>query len=559
MVETSITKPNAQTYLVEDLVAQVAAGRIRVPSFQRQLRWQWEDVRRLFDSIEKGYPIGSLLLWAHPADAESVHLGALHIDAPKFDDALWVVDGQQRLTSLANALSDAGSRDPRFAVAYDLRTGEFRRPLDGNAFVVPLPVLFDLQRVLRWFSSFPEAMNFLDDAARITKSIRQYSIPAYIVKQEDEAILRDIFDRMNNYGKRLTRAEVFSALHSKQGPSGPPHTFTDIADSIDAERGFGKVDDDTVLRAVLARRGADVTREIRVEFDRTRVQRDFAPESVGDAYLGSEQALLRAITFLQDEAGIPHFTFLPYRFLLVVLTRLFAHHPDPRSRNLDLLRRWVWRAALAGPQLAKGSATAAMRLFANRIVPKRETASVQALLTTIGNAIGGFQLPHRFRTNTAEARFVSCALWSLKPRSMADGSEYDRTQLAETLLGRRTASDAFVTLFSRREPEALTRAGNRLILLSGETADEARTRLAHCPPDLELSTWDNLLESHAMNRELGRLLDQGDSSKFFDARDVAVELETKRFLSAMTQSDFEDTPPLEDLICDDDEDEPDDF
>jgi Fe2+ or Zn2+ uptake regulation protein len=34
-----------------------------------------------------------------------------------------------------------------------------------------------------------------------------------VVEQQDEATVRDIFDRMNNSGKRLSRAEVFSALH----------------------------------------------------------------------------------------------------------------------------------------------------------------------------------------------------------------------------------------------------------------------------------------------------------------------------------------------------------
>jgi len=39
----------------------VYRGHVRVPSFQRGLRWEASDVQDLFDSIYRGYPIGSLL------------------------------------------------------------------------------------------------------------------------------------------------------------------------------------------------------------------------------------------------------------------------------------------------------------------------------------------------------------------------------------------------------------------------------------------------------------------------------------------------------------------
>lgn len=71
-------------YTAVDLVAAALEGRIRIPEFQRPLRWQWEDVRRLFDSIVKGYPIGNLLLWKRPAPEASIGLGGLRIQAKRF-------------------------------------------------------------------------------------------------------------------------------------------------------------------------------------------------------------------------------------------------------------------------------------------------------------------------------------------------------------------------------------------------------------------------------------------------------------------------------------------
>ncbi len=71
-----------------------------------------------------------------------------------------------------------------------------------------------------------------------------------------------------------------------------------------------------MLRAVLARRGGNVTRDIRVEFsERTREARDFGSETPEEVYRQGELALSRAAAFLQEDAGVPHFSFLPYRYL----------------------------------------------------------------------------------------------------------------------------------------------------------------------------------------------------------------------------------------------------
>ena len=130
MAVHQFTRPNATTYPLEDLVGEVLAGGVRIPDFQRAFRWQWDDAKRLLDSIVRGYPIGSLLLWSRPASAARLSIGALTIDAPAKDEALWVVDGQQRLTSLASALNDPGTRDPRFAIGYDLARQAFVKPTE---------------------------------------------------------------------------------------------------------------------------------------------------------------------------------------------------------------------------------------------------------------------------------------------------------------------------------------------------------------------------------------------------------------------------------------------
>lgn len=549
MAESSIAKPNATTYALEDIVAHVLEGRVRIPAFQRSFRWQWEDVRRLLDSIVRGFPIGSLLLWRRRAEAATLKLGALTIDAPAREEALWVVDGQQRLTSLASAFSDAGAADPRFGIAYDLASGTFTKPKETKEHLVPLPVIFDLQRLLKWLSEHPESAQYFDEATAVAKAIRQYTIPAYIVEQQDEQALREIFDRMNNYGKRLTRAEVFSALHAGDGSE--PRNLSDIVDHIDAATGFGRLDEDTVLRAVLARRGPDVNRDIRVEFSEDRVSREFPGETADEAYRRGERAIELAVAFLQNDAGVPHFGFLTYRYLLVLLTRFFAHHPSPEHRNRELLRRWFWRASIVGPAPFSGW-TQAMRALAVHIEPDDEAGSVQRLL----EAVAPFPLHppaiEGFRSTAAKSRVILCALWSLGPRSVRTSQPYDRLQLASSLEGRKTAADVVFPILGR-EPEGWrSSVANRCLLLGEDTDEDVWSRFSSAPAGYDHTTWLTVLRSHAMTEELARLLDGERHIEFLKQRAELLQEVTARFVSGMTEARFEDTPPLDSFDHDED-------
>ena len=560
MAARPASQPNVRTFSLDDVVAETQSGRVRIPTFQRSLRWQWEDVRRLFDSIVKGYPIGTLLLWKRPAKAGPLTLGALSVEAPECSEAWWVVDGQQRIISLANALDDRGYRDERFGLAYDLRAASFQRPpQQEDPYVIPLPVLFNLQRLLRWFSGHPEVAESLDDASRVTKAIREFSIPAYVVEQQDEAILREIFDRMNNYGRRLSRAEVFSALNpGSEAVLEPRSRFGNIIESLDLQRGFGQLDEDTVLRAVLARRGGDVTREIRLEFaDHRRHARDFGDESVEAAYTGAERALSLAIAFLQDDAGVPHFAFLPYRYLLVALARLFAHFPEPSQRNRDLLRRWFWRAALLGPESFSGSWTGAMRTLATRIVAGDESGSVQHLLELpLGPSMPMSKLTG-FRTSTADSRIALCALWSLGPRSFANHRAYTRQDLTDAIPPGGTAADA-VGRILRKEPAGHRAwAANRIFTLQ-EQRPAAASLLSCLDVLFEREEIRATLRSHALTEEVLAELARGDEVAFLEGRQRRVEAVVRDFLAGMTELQLEDTPPLDSLDLDEEDEERDD-
>ncbi|WP_205648143.1 DUF262 domain-containing protein [Actinomadura rubteroloni] len=551
---------------VERLVNMAWSGHIRVPHFQRDFRWQRIDVIRLFDSIVRGYPVGSLLLWRRSAEAARLKLGILEIDAPATEQALWVVDGQQRIISLANALHESGAKDSRFSLAYDLRIDQFvSRPQVDEALVIPLPVIFDLVKILRWFGTYPEAADYVVKANEITKTLRQFSIPAYEVAQGDAQVLQDIFDRMNNYGKRLSRAEVFSALFAgHESKKGESLTFDVIAQNVEEELGFGVIDNDTVLKAVLARRGPDTAREIRNEFSDEREPRgtqsgraiiEFPDEDRDTAYRLGEAGIKRAVEFLQDEVGVPHFSMLPYRHLLIALTRFFAHFPNPDSRNRLLLRRWFWRAAVTGPEIFKGSTTGATRAFCFAVQPDDLVGSLQNLLGLVDRPDTALPDLRRFRSNEAATKIVLCSWWGQVPRSLDDGEPFEREDLSETLFDRKTALDVVRYIIPRHGVPADYRlwAADRVLAppVDAEVAP-LESKVIQKPATIESDKkWYAALASHCITPQMSQLLARDQIVAFLMARQEALQKQLADFLARRCEWKFENTPSLVELLLED--------
>lgn len=558
------TRPTATTLDVEQLAKWAWEGRIRIPHFQRPLRWQRDDVIKLFDSIVRGYPVGSLLLWNRPAPSERLQLGAIRIRARQMSDALWVVDGQQRITSIANTLHPDGQTDDRFRISYDLRKKLFiptPREVDGT--IIPLPVIFDLREVLRWFAEHPEAIDKVDDANEVTRTIRQFKIPAYEVSQKDPVVLEDIFDRMNNYGKRLTRAEIFSALFAgKESARDDTPTLDKIAQNINDDLEFGLIDNDTVLQAVLARRAPDVHREIRNEFgEEARAFIEFPDEDRDTAYTQGEEAMRRAVRFLQTVVGVPHFTLLPYKYPLVVLTRLFAHYQNIDNRSLQLVRRWFWRAVLVGPEIFRGSTSGAVRQLNRAVKPSDLEGSIQRLLDPIPQSAARIPDLRKFRSNEAATKLVLCAWWSRQPRSLTSGRPFDSTDLALWIDDARTPLDSVQYVVSRYSVPRELRpwSANRTLYPADDKSEfgplESILVLPVNQRSLQGIEWVEALDSHCISLEMAEFVAQGYVEEFLTRRHASLERQLDVFLRQRCEWEFEDTPPLDSLIIEDEGDE----
>jgi len=143
----------------------------------------------------------------------------LQFNREKWGNVDVVIDGQQRLTSLANVLLfkhtivDERKR-LKWALHFDLKTGHFVFPNNKTIpqhQLFPMSVVADTLEYLNWIKSLGDNQDLIDMTDNVAKAIRDYKMPVYRVDSNEEEV-REIFDRLNSMGKALHSHDIFHAI-----------------------------------------------------------------------------------------------------------------------------------------------------------------------------------------------------------------------------------------------------------------------------------------------------------------------------------------------------------
>lgn len=93
-----------QNIPISSLVDMYKSGALRLPEIQRHYVWRATRVRDLLDSLYRGYPSGSILMW-ETDEPVPTRDGAITQDTTAFAGRKLLLDGQQRITSLTAVLN----------------------------------------------------------------------------------------------------------------------------------------------------------------------------------------------------------------------------------------------------------------------------------------------------------------------------------------------------------------------------------------------------------------------------------------------------------------------
>lgn len=329
----------SETLITE--VRDLLAGRLVVPSIQRGYVWQKAQVPKLLDSLYRGYPIGTLLIWNTSIEVPLRQAAVLqkeqHISRPGV-----LLDGQQRLTSLAKVLDPAAIIGGRLDVRFDL---------DNEEFINPSSVMARSPRMLRVTELIGDGAQFSallrtagvenDDPnwdlyyerARRVHAIRDYLVPVVTVDSDDYEVVAEIFARVNQGGKRLSKGDLVYSAIAARWPDGLD-TIEAFNEQLDGQN-FA-LDREAVLRltGLLAGTGAHAIKLI---------GKSVSGDDLKQAWATTESALRLAVDFLKGECGIPRSGVLTSPNVVVLPAYLLHLRGGTLSASdSESLRRWVY-------------------------------------------------------------------------------------------------------------------------------------------------------------------------------------------------------------------------
>lgn len=416
---------------IRKLIDRISSGDIRIPAFQRDFVWEADQVAFLLDSIYKGFPIGTVILWRTDVrlSAEK-NLGAFELPEPAKDYPVnYVLDGQQRLTSLFSTFQT--ELQPKSTDWVDIYFDMSAKDnIQESNFVAlqneevdlerhfPVKTLFDTVSYRRATNGFTEeSLKKIDD---LQSRFKEYLIPNETFESSDRNKVAIVFERINRAGTDLNVFELLSAW-SWSEDFDLVEKFAELQEKI-ASHGYDDLVDDKDLQLRIC---AGV---ITGETSPSKIL-DLQGEDIRNRFLEIENGILGAIDFLRRELNVTHFRLLPFPGILVPLSCFFATTKadgiNYSAKQKAVIVQWFWRAVFG-------------RRFSSD-VNERQAVDIAEMRSLQADENYKFRLPRpevkidfekgNFAAGNANSKALIVMLGSTSPRSFWSGAKIDTNKV----------------------------------------------------------------------------------------------------------------------------------
>lgn len=425
MLGESMLKAGPATTL--ELAEAAANGSVSIPEFQREFVWRPKQVELFCDSLINGFPVGSLTLWKHRQETT----------AP-----LWVIDGQQRLTSLCimynkmpqwMTLQDWNSLTSLYNLFLNVDARSGSKRISTRQFKQSLSVA--ISRILNCESLneardlvrsvlddylnnyIPIARNIFDEAVQQIWNVREAKIAFQLVELDDPLKAAEAYMRLNETGTRVREPDIYLGFIAVYNPGWVRGTLRPFLRQLEEpEDKRWSIAPGDILRAMtIVYKGTPRPSDIK-----GKDQEEFWNVSPGVF-----ERLQKAITEIRhrlERYGVTTTDVLPSRYALVALLALHTCFASKPGYDFDRAFKWFLLVNLTGRY---GEAALEMLSADAEAIYKSQTVSeVIEKLNRLAKeaAPGGIDITREdalqgllrkpFRQNIPEALLLRSLLWT---------------------------------------------------------------------------------------------------------------------------------------------------
>lgn len=425
-----LLRPENAVKKYEALFLEIDSGQIKLPMFQREFVWDKEQSAKLIDSILKGYPIGTFILWKTKDTLRSVKDIGNHKlpDTPKGDYAQYILDGQQRITSL-------------YAIRKGIRITKDKKEIDYKDIYVNLDydpltdeqIVTSQQEEDKIYVSVhdlltSDALDFIEDIGKekakkfqeYKTNLTTYDFATITIKDYPIEIACDVFARINTGGKPLTLFEIMVAMTYDEARGFDLalkyeeliYGSDEVSKSLVRAK-FETIPAATVLQAVAAIAVGSIRAKDILKIGREKFITNWDP---------MVSSMFSAVDFIRTTLHVPVSQLLPYSSLLVPLTYFFYKNDNKRptetqSKLLKQFFYWVglnWRySGSTETKIAEDLKKIA------QILKERKPKYPADELTVSAEDIAETW----FSAGNSYIKTILCLLASQKPKNLDDNSD----------------------------------------------------------------------------------------------------------------------------------------
>ena len=375
------TNKGLTTYL-DELIGK----NYQIPTFQRDVVWQQENVKKLWDSIYKFYPLGSILVWKTDLKLQNHRsIGGHEITDPGFSrtEYQYILDGQQRTTSLLTSLyggsiadrpgfeplvyvdltipiendTDDESYRSRFLfwTEIDDQNGRLlqnagrQKRFDQGLIVKLIDIKNQFSAIQNQvFNSALVNKDFnhavLQELSKIKGVLDNYRISFIEVKGIQVAEVCQIFERINQAGKPLDIFDIVVAKTFRPSPTngtdGNGFYLRDlIGDFRKTDQSeFLKISDIDYLQILAVIIGRQIP-DSGVLNITDRYLNEIRTEHIAKVWPGASKAIQKMFDFLENHLHIHSPSLVPYRYFYFSIASYFYENSNP---DYELLKKYFW-------------------------------------------------------------------------------------------------------------------------------------------------------------------------------------------------------------------------